>query len=76
MVRCQSKENPADCRHIACYGMIGYGLMLADGRPMLSEAEVNPVTCCRHTRYEAGPRKHVAAEILIVSRGGFGVTDP
>ena len=47
---------------------VGYG--------MLSEPEENPVTCCRHTRYEAGPRKPAAAEILIVSRGGFGVTDP
>ena len=64
--------------------MIGYGLMLAEtgdpcyqrGYGMLSEPEENPVTCCRHTRYEAGPRKPAAAEILIVSRGGFGVTDP
>ena len=43
-----------------------------DGRPVLSEPEEKPVTCCRHAAwYAVRGWKPAAAELCIVSRGGF-----
>ena len=48
---------------------IGYG--------MLSEPEENPVTCCRHTRFEAGPKANMLLLRFELFQGVVcGVTDP